>query len=216
MVSPHQWPTAGGATAVAAGGIRPSGHLSEEAVMHKNLMLAMVLVVVSVGVARAQIVLFQPPALVAAVMEQDVATVHDLLVRGADVNQQDARGRSSLVVATAIGNLELVELLIKHDAKVNLSDRDGNPPLYWAAELGDPAIVLSLLESGAHADRANRQGITPLMAAARGGHVAVVQQLIDAGADLNATDYTGRTPLLWAAESRNRQVETVIRRAGER
>jgi ankyrin repeat protein len=60
----------------------------------------------------------QPP-LFAAVVNDDVTTVGELLDFGVDVNQEDADGRSALSIASKLGLLHMCQKLLLHGANVN-------------------------------------------------------------------------------------------------
>ena len=53
----------------------------------------------------------------------DVVTL--LLDAGADVNLQDDRGRSALMMASEIGYADVVETLLEYNAESELKDNEG-------------------------------------------------------------------------------------------
>ena len=67
----------------------------------------------------------QQPPLVAAAMYGDVATVRDLLRRGADVNEQDRYGNTALMFASGEGFVEIVRLLVDNNADLDIVSRWG-------------------------------------------------------------------------------------------
>ncbi|KAM4013350.1 ankyrin repeat domain-containing protein 63 [Anomaloglossus baeobatrachus] len=97
-----------------------------------------------------------------------------LLDKGADVNGQDAAGRTALSLACELGHLDAVKLLVQHSADPELADRDGNRPLMYAASCGHSAELLFLLRAykrfGLRLDATNRAGISALDAARVSGH----------------------------------------------
>lgn len=90
--------------------------------------------------------------------------VTTLLEQGADPNQTNAEGKSSLHLAVARHAEEVVELLLEAGAQPNAQDRNGQTPLHEVAqapaEFAEPRIR-RLIDSGADPNRRNNDGITP-------------------------------------------------------
>jgi ankyrin repeat protein len=156
-------------------------------------------------------------ALHAAVFEQDVARIRQLLEAGSDpnaalvgltfVNGMVERVRPlRLVFSRDGGELppewrrtrnEAVRLLLDAGADANepvhFTCGFGSPtPLLMAAADGDEELVQLLLKGGADVHRGTEAFgaslLRPLTMAAAEGHVRIVQLLLDAGADVNAVD----------------------------
>lgn len=178
-----------------------------------------------------------PTALMRAVHAGDAEAVRSLLADGAEV---DARtppvpgslffegGRTALMMATATGDLPIVQLLLDAGASpvavaddgetpltcatrsaevvALLLDRGAPPdpvgakftPLYQGAARGRLAVCELLLGRGARVDHPIWTGATPLLAAARGGWVAVVERLLSDGAQVDHQDRSGRTATMEA------------------
>lgn len=145
-----------------------------------------------------------------------------LFDRGADLNQQDPKGRSALILAVANSNTDAVKALIDLGADVNLRDHDGNT----AMMLGNWAVQKLLRNAGASEVGLNevelviaaREGDMTkleqllnleinvnyfdgraLVQAAGAGHLAIVDRLIQAGCDVNLGWKTGFTPIAKAS-----------------
>jgi ankyrin repeat protein len=54
---------------------------------------------------------------------EDVLTL--LLARGADLNLQDNRGRTALMIAASLGHRKAIDILLSHGADKNLRDKSG-------------------------------------------------------------------------------------------
>ncbi|MGB8702672.1 MAG: ankyrin repeat domain-containing protein [Thermosynechococcaceae cyanobacterium] len=143
-----------------------------------------------------------------------------LVERGADLNLQDAKGRSALMLAGE--NTDAVKALIDLGADVNLRDQDGNTALMsgsWAVQkllrqagaseagLNEVALVTAarhgdlpkleaLLSAGVNVDYLDGNA---LVSASGQGHLEIVDRLIQAGADVNLGWKSGFTPIAEAA-----------------
>ena len=166
--------------------------------------------------ALAEIELFGGNPLLEAIKANDPQRVETAITNGEKVNVQDFDGRSPLIYATLVGNLDIIDILTKRSAQVNHQDKLGNTALFYAANRGDVDIGEALIEAGAKKDIDNRQGITPLMIAAKLGNLDVLQLLLAKGANPNLRDFTGRSALMWAEWNRKSTVVRVLRKAGVR
>ena len=123
-----------------------------------------------------------------------------LLVKQLGVDHKDSLGHTPLVLATAFGTSEAVELLLASGAKAAEASNAGIAPLHVSR--GDAAKVRLLLDRGADANARTQLGRTPLIvAASSNGTVEAVRLLIEAGSDVNAADNGGMTPLMAAARA---------------
>uniref|UniRef100_A0A9L0TPK0 Ankyrin repeat domain 55 n=1 Tax=Equus caballus TaxID=9796 RepID=A0A9L0TPK0_HORSE len=84
-----------------------------------------------------------------AVSGRQVDTVKLLLKMGANINMQDAYGRTSLCLATYLGWLEGCVSLLRNGAKHNIPDKNGRLPLHaataepdvrWSVDLSPPSM----------------------------------------------------------------------------
>ncbi|XP_005997066.2 unconventional myosin-XVI [Latimeria chalumnae] len=153
-----------------------------------------------------------------------------LIERGINVNQQDEDLWTSMHVACACDNPDIVLLLLLAGANVLLQDVNGNIPLDYAVEgtesscillrhLEDNAVdvnslwqmktqrpvammsdIRNLLVAGGSVNQKNDEGVTLLHMACASGYKDVASLLLDNGADLNVADNQYWTPLHLAAK----------------
>ncbi len=137
--------------------------------------------------------------LVSAAERGDTAAVLRLIADGADINAQDARGRTPVLAATHANRVETVGALIDAGADINIrDDLKDNPFLYAGAE-GLLDILRLTIAAGADTRMTNRYGGTALIPAAERGHVAVVEALLThSDVDVNHINNLGWTALLEA------------------
>jgi len=139
-------------------------------------------------------------ALVHAAQGDDRDGVRQLLAKGADPNERQSDGTTSLAWAAVRANAEMVGVLLKAGADPNRTNDLGLGPLALAIANGSLAIVEQLLAGGADPNIARENGETPLMTAARMGRVDMMKRLLAKGAAVNARDKKfGQTALMWAA-----------------
>lgn len=89
---------------------------------------------------------------------RDLTWMGFLIGKGANVNARNGRGVSPLMVASAMGFLEGVDLLIAYKARVDEPDQTGETPLISAVHRKDIAMMRILLKAGADPDRADNSG----------------------------------------------------------
>lgn len=150
--------------------------------------------------------------LVTAAEMDNPRAVRALLLKGADPNQTDARGRVALFTAVREGSLQALEVLLDApQVDVNALNADGETPLMLAAIRGSLPAVQALVKRGA---AINRKGWTPLHYACSGPDNGVAAFLIANGAELNARSDNGTTPLMMAARYGNGDLVPLLLKAG--
>lgn len=108
-----------------------------------------------------------------------VDIVHELLKRGAAVDNATKKGNTALHIASLAGQKEVIKLLLQYNANVNVQSLTGFSPLYMAAQENHDACVKYLLAKGANPSLATEDGFTPLAVAMQQGHDKVVAVLLE-------------------------------------
>nr|KAF6439712.1 ankyrin repeat domain 55 [Rousettus aegyptiacus] len=163
-----------------------------------------------------------------AVSGRQVDTVKLLLKMGANINTQDAYGRTSLCLATYLGWLEGCVSLLRNGAKHNIPDKNGRLPLHAATAEPDVRLLTVLVQQSNlseinHQDNesgnrilcsiilSHHQGPTIInyddesgktcahIAAAAGFSDIITELARVPECNLQALDVDDRTPLHWAA-----------------
>ncbi|NXF08182.1 ANR55 protein, partial [Smithornis capensis] len=147
-----------------------------------------------------------------AVSGRQVDTVKLLLKMGANINTQDACGRTSLSLATYLGWLEGCVSLLRNGAKQNIPDKNGRLPLHAATAEPDMRILSVLLQQSnlSEINHQDNEGMTSLHWAAFHNRPQHTQTLLHKGADPTLVDKDFKTALHWAVQSGNRILCSII------
>lgn len=133
--------------------------------------------------------------------QEDVLT----LQQGANVNQQNVDGDTSLCIASRNRHLHVVEYLVQNGAHVNRCNKDKESPLCLAAQsfISQLKIVQYLVNKGANVNHCSESNKSPLYWASDGGHLEVVEFLEQNGADVNKCSKYIDSPLYQASQMEN-------------
>ncbi len=162
-------------------------------------------------------------ALLQAAAKGDTASVQELILQGADIQQTDEQGKTVLMYAVTSGSRELVELVARSGELVNIRTKNGISALSIATQRENEAIVNALLRAGAQVDAKSigmavsqgNQRILQLLihdsqdqqqarnwaldATAAFNKHELMMLLLNQGAHINARSPQNRTPLMMAA-----------------
>jgi len=129
----------------------------------------------------------------------NIQVLKTLLQKDININVQDHRGRTALMIATHNNDIATAQLLINTGADVNImDDMQDNPFLYAGAE-GYIEILKLTISAGANPHLLNRYGGTALIPASEHGYVEVVKLLLnETKTDVNLINNLGWTALLEA------------------
>ncbi|XP_787202.4 ankyrin repeat domain-containing protein 55 isoform X2 [Strongylocentrotus purpuratus] len=126
-----------------------------------------------------------------------------LLKMGANINTQDALGRTPLCLAAYEGWYEGVVCLLRHGAKQTIVDKSGRLPLHAATCDKESRTLSALLQSLSinDIDKPDNEGMTALHWAAFHNRPEHIQLLMLRGGDIYQTDIDEKTPLHWASQN---------------
>ncbi|PVD36268.1 hypothetical protein C0Q70_03246 [Pomacea canaliculata] len=136
--------------------------------------------------------------------------VRRLLQEGANLEAEDAEGRTALHAASNGSSVDLVKLLVTRGARIDHRDKSGWTPLHFACQRGDQNVVDLLLEKSSNVDVTTSDDVTPLHIASSHGHAGAVEALIRKGANLAFKDKTELTALHFAAYYGKKNVVEVL------
>ncbi|KAH9399403.1 Palmitoyltransferase zdhhc13, partial [Tyrophagus putrescentiae] len=141
--------------------------------------------------------------------EDAVEEIEPYVKNGANINAVFEKARTSLHVAAASGNLDLVRYLIEHGGLADQFDRNGYTALHNAAWKGAVDFVQGAIEEGLmDVNVLSYQSNTPLHSAVLGEQTEVVTVLLNfPETDISLKNYQGLSALHVAAV---RGYETIV------
>jgi ankyrin repeat protein len=139
----------------------------------KNRLLTILLAFAICG----PLALAQSGTLFTAARTNDVKLVQALIDNRADIDQQDEKGYTPLILATYNGSYEVAELLLKHHAATEKKDRSGRTALMGAAYKGDEREITLLLDNGADINATDSKGLTSMMYAVMFARISAIKTL---------------------------------------
>ena len=156
--------------------------------------------------------------LYAAIKSRQYPVVKLLLRNGANPNAVTSLGSTPFLLASEIGDLEVIKCFVENGANLDYSPSGkeaddlnitGQTALFMATLKEQNDVVQYLIEKGSKVNVKNRYGVSPLLLCAEGGNETLVKLLVSVGADVNmspsgelATEHilAGQTPLYGAAK----------------
>lgn len=142
-----------------------------------------------------------------AVIRDNAKAMLELLLRGADPNTQDSRGRPGMVAALHRDSLRVFEvLMLAPGIRLDEASAQGENALMMAALKGHLAIVRQLLERGAAVHKEGWNALHYATSAALPDSLAIVQLLVRRGAPVDAPSPNGTTALMMAAQYSSEEV----------
>lgn len=170
-----------------------------------------------------------------AVEKGELVALQNALDQKVNINAQDSKKRTALMIATynqdveavkllidvgAEGYLDILKLTIQAGADPTIVNRYGGTALIPAAEHGHVEVIEELLnDTTINVNHVNLLGWTALMEAivlnnGNPTQQTVVQLLIDHGADVNIPDNNNVTPLQHAKKQGFKEIEIILIAAG--
>ncbi len=145
----------------------------------------------------------------------DVATVSQLIQKGASINACDDDNRTPIMISAIFGHANIVKMLIDANADINEVDAKGGTALSYAVQ-SDVNIAALLIDAGATINIVDAEGYTPLMLAISdlSDNLDIINTLVKAGADVNIMRKGGTTALMDAARAGREDAIKILLEAG--
>ena len=101
----------------------------------------------------------ESPNLFAAARTNDVNGARALIANKADVNQQDDKGYTPLIMATYYGSYDVAQFLLDHGAATEKKDASGRTALMGVSFKGEDREVKLLLDQGTDPNAKDAHGM---------------------------------------------------------
>ena len=121
----------------------------------------------------------------------DQQMLNEFIQAGFDLNAQDDKGYTALILSAYNGQAKAVEQLLEAGADPCVEDKRGNTALLGAIFKGQVRIAKRLMQAQCNIDQRNHAGQTPAMYAALFQRTEILQALAKQGADHDANDAKG-------------------------
>ncbi|ACN83287.1 ankyrin repeat domain-containing protein [Brachyspira hyodysenteriae] len=132
-----------------------------------------------------------------AVHSGDIKSVKEYIEMGINVNLQDEKRRTPLMIATYKNDVKMVKLLVDNDANVNIQDAKLNSPFLYAGANGMLDIVKLTYKKADTRNVLNIFGGNALIPACEKGHLGTVKFLLEnTDIDVNHVNHLSFTALL--------------------
>ena len=109
----------------------------------------------------------------------------ELLTCGANINDKDNNGRSSLILTSMDGHVDVVEMLLSKGSSIMDKDNLGYSSIMWASYKGHVKVAELLLSKDADVNDVSNTGTSSIRLASMTGHVNIVELLLSKGANFN-------------------------------
>lgn len=140
----------------------------------------------------------QKPVLFWTDFQKPLTMMQLLLDNGADIDLQDAEGKTVLMVALIKDKFDIFSFLLEHGANPNIPNNKGITVLHFAAYNEKEKFAKKVLEHGADINAKLPNGSTALMLACEKGDVFIVHLLLQRNADTEAQTATWGTAIMIA------------------
>lgn len=145
------------------------------------------------------------PEIYYSIKRGEIEPVREFIKEGGDINSREGLGVTPIILASAYGHKDIVQLLVESGADPNISTINGNTALIHAGLAKSWEIVEYLVYHGADVNSTpDRDTLNDpiLCIASWAAPEKIVKLLLDNGAKINyETQYTKRTPLAIAVMS---------------
>lgn len=150
-----------------------------------------------------------------AIRKNDVKNIIAILSRAtADEINTVNHGMTSVMLASSIGNPEVVDLLLQSGADPNKRGSQQRTALQYAVEKNRLAVARLLVQHGADINGVDNGRLSPLVMAADRNYEELALFLIAAGADVNIQHVQGWTALIDATRNGNTRLVRQLLEAG--
>ncbi len=151
----------------------------------KLMALATVLAMIIVGAIAAKIATREKnpgERFRESIARKDRAAAEAYIAAGGDIDSGDRYGLTALMIASSMGNREMVAFLLNNGADPNIANKHGMTPFMFAVQRRAIDVANLLLANGSDLNARNRDGATALTLAKKQKKYRMIEYLEMAGA----------------------------------
>ncbi len=135
-------------------------------------------------------------ALIEAVMLGKLTRVQQLIAQKVPLDEQDGFGRTALLHAVEVNEMEIAKALIAAGASINIQADNLDTPWLLAGASGRTQIIPAMIAAGPDLSIRNRYGGNALIPACERAHVETIELLLTTAINVNHVNNLGWTCLL--------------------
>lgn len=122
---------------------------------------------------------------------------------GADVDDRNELGQTALMLASYLGELEVVNNLINSQASVKNKSRDGKFPIHYAIMSANQEVVQAILQAGGKNNGKDSDGNSPFLLGVSRGNLVILKLLMEYDPILNIRNKNGEGAIAQAVRTGN-------------
>lgn len=139
------------------------------------------------------------PVIAVSILQKKASIIDTLVKYGADVNARGLNGATALLIASELGDLNVIKILVEQYKAEPSIDKEGKSPLHYAClAKNNKALgyLVQMLKKDINAQ--DKLGNTPLYYATVSKNKEAVALLLKAGANANIANQEKQTPITYA------------------
>lgn len=153
----------------------------------------------------------------AAVSQNNIDVLSELILDDINLNALDKNGRSALHIASISGAGDALNWLLKGgDLVLDCVDQLDKAPIHYAAQFGHVQLIELLAKAGAKVDQLSDKKLSALDLACAEGHCGAVVALLKQGANFTRVNSERLTPAQTALLKGHFSIVNVLLKAGDK
>jgi len=145
----------------------------------------------------------------------NLETLKQLILNGADVNYQNELGWCALLEAICFGNSETVSYLVSIGAKIKVRDIKGRNTLFWAIYNEDISMIKTLISFGIDLNEDVYPQLPALHFATYKNNISILDILLKNGVDIDQEcSYTNSSAMIYACLYQKNQALEFLKNNG--
>lgn len=145
---------------------------------------------------------------------EDIQTVKQLLINGAEINYQSEEGWCLLFELISLDLYQEIASLQHTKLNIEISDAKGRNALFWSIYHEHPNVLKTLIAMGCDIKTCVTQGLPALHYAVYKNNTEIITLLLNEGTDIESKDSHDNTALAYAYLYEREEVITLLTQRG--